>query len=313
MSELKKNEFIKKMKQGIKKSGVYYFYFSLKEWHWKKLISHDIVCATQKLYKRKLHADLNLDNPQLFNEKIQFLKLNDYLDNPLITKLADKYEVREYITDKGLEFLLNDIYGLYSSADELDWHALPKQFAIKCTFGAGRNIIVDNKELFNERKIKRLLRRYLRVSFGYSSVQPHYLNMKKRYLIEKYIGSDSGEYPIDYKIFCMNGIPKFVEVCLDRKTNMQPVFFDVDWNYLNIESKPVDLSLDEMKKLRPMTFDKMLQYAKILSKEFKFVRVDFFEYKNTPFFSELTFTPAAGMSKTMNIKGQKLFGKELEI
>lgn len=312
MGVLKKSVRFNKLKQTIKKSGIYYFYFNLKEQYWKRMMAKDIVYATQRLYKKKLGQDLNIDHPTLFNEKIQYLKLHDYLDNPLITQLADKYEVRKYIQDKGLGFLLNDILGLYDSVDDLDWESLPKQCAIKCTFGAGRNIIIDNKELFDERKVKRLLKRYLTVPFGYSNVQPHYLDMKKRFLVEKYIGTESGEYPVDYKIFCMNGIPQFVEVCLNRKTVMQPLFFDVDWNYLNIASSKVELT-EEMQKMCPDTFDKMLEYARILSKEFKFVRVDFFEYKKTPYFSELTFIPAAGMSKTMTLEGQKMFGDALKV
>lgn len=313
MGLLKKSIRFSKLKQTIKKSGIYYFYFNLKEQYWKRIMARDMVYATQKLYKKNLHQDLDLVHPELFNEKIQYLKLNDYLDNPLVTQLADKYEVRQYIQDKGLGFLLNDILGLYDSVEDLDWTQLPRQCAIKCTFGAGRNIIITDKELVDERNVKRLLKRYLRVSFGYSSVQPHYLSMPKRYLVEKYIGTESGEYPVDYKIFCMNGIPKFVEVCLSRKTVMQPVFFDVDWNYLDIASSKVELSEAKAQAMRPDTFDQMLEYAQVLSKEFKFVRVDFFEYKKKTFFSELTFIPAAGMSKTMTLEGQKMLGDALEI
>ena len=45
-----------------------------------------------------MHKTLNLKNPRTFNEKLQWLKLNDR--NPLYTTLVDKYEVKSYISDK---------------------------------------------------------------------------------------------------------------------------------------------------------------------------------------------------------------------
>ena len=49
-------------------------------------------------YFRKTGKYLNLDNPQTFNEKIQWLKL--YNSIPIKTLLADKYLVRKWIEDK---------------------------------------------------------------------------------------------------------------------------------------------------------------------------------------------------------------------
>ena len=47
--------------------------------------------------KWKLYMDypLNLDNPQTFNEKIQWQKLHDR--KPEYTKMVDKYEAKEYV------------------------------------------------------------------------------------------------------------------------------------------------------------------------------------------------------------------------
>ena len=40
---------------------------------------------------------LNLENPQTFNEKLQWLKLYNRKDE--YTMMADKYAVREYISE----------------------------------------------------------------------------------------------------------------------------------------------------------------------------------------------------------------------
>lgn len=44
-----------------------------------------------------MKSTLNLSNSKTFNEKLQWLKLNDR--NSLYTKLVNKYEVRKYITE----------------------------------------------------------------------------------------------------------------------------------------------------------------------------------------------------------------------
>lgn len=41
---------------------------------------------------------LDLKNPKEFNEKIQWIKV--YYKNPILTKLVDKYSVREYVLEK---------------------------------------------------------------------------------------------------------------------------------------------------------------------------------------------------------------------
>ena len=49
----------------------------------------------KKQFIESLGYELNLENPQTFNEKLQWLKL--YYHDPLMTKCADKYLAREYI------------------------------------------------------------------------------------------------------------------------------------------------------------------------------------------------------------------------
>lgn len=90
-------------------------------------------------YKELSGKDLNLDAPVTFNEKIQWLKLYD--STPLKTRLADKYQVREWIKEKIGEKYLIPLLGVYDSFDKIDFSKLPQQFVIKCNHGSGWNII----------------------------------------------------------------------------------------------------------------------------------------------------------------------------
>ena len=51
--------------------------------------------ASKILFNKNQSKKLDLKNPKTFNEKLMYLKLNDYYDNELVTICVDKYRVRE--------------------------------------------------------------------------------------------------------------------------------------------------------------------------------------------------------------------------
>ena len=57
----------------------------------------------------------------------------------------------------------------------------------------------------------------------------------------------------------------------------------------------------------------MIDYAKKLSKDFVFVRVDFYEINNTVYLSELTFTPGNTLHKFKNEQQRKYLGSLLDV
>ena len=103
-------------------------------------------------YYIKIGRKLNLKNPQRYTEKLQWYKLN--YKNPLMIKCVDKYDVREYVKDCGLENTLNECYGIFNSPDEINFDALPNKFVLKDTLGGGGNsiIICDDKSKANIKK-----------------------------------------------------------------------------------------------------------------------------------------------------------------
>lgn len=111
--------------------------------------------STKYLYKKRFKKPLNLKNPESFNEKIQWLKLNTYNNNPTITQCADKYAVREFVKKMGCEELLIPLIGVYSDVNEIDWDSLPKKFVLKCNHGCGYNLICVDKEKLNIEKAKK--------------------------------------------------------------------------------------------------------------------------------------------------------------
>lgn len=251
------------------------------------------VLGSKVIYFLKFKKRLNLKNPTEFNEKLMWLKLNNYNNNELVWQCADKYTLRDYCTKKGIEEkYFPRLIGVYNSADEIDFEKLPNKFALKCTHGMGFNIICENKQQLDISNVKKQLNKWLNTKFGYESAETHYNHVKPRIICEEFIENEAGEFPVDYKIYCFNGMAKIILVCVDRKKHYQTAFYDLNWNRLHLREEETNKEV-----VRPKSLDKMLEIANVLSKDFPFVRVDFYEYKNNPVLGEMTFTPAACLGK----------------
>lgn len=248
--------------------------------------------ASRYLFRRAFNSKLNLKNPQTFNEKLIWLKLNTYYDNPLVTQCADKYRVRDYVEKCGLKYILNDLIDAWDTVDEINWDKLPSKFAIKCNHGSGYNIICDSKKDLNIKETNKTIQSWLDEDYWKYYAEVNYKFINKKIICERYLDSDQGFLPVDYKIYCFHGVPKAILVMFDRDNETKGIFMDVNWGFLSTASK-----YKEIKEIpaKPQSLDKMLDAAVKLSKPFPFVRVDFYQYNNNPIFGEMTFTPAGGL------------------
>lgn len=271
------------------------------------LLPHDFLA---KLYSRIiLKETIDLDNPQTFNEKIQWLKLNDFPNNDLVINGADKYAVRNYIIEKGLEEKLVPLLGKWNNPEDIEWNQLPNQFVLKCNHGCAYNIICSDKSKLDESAVKQQLGKWLKEDFGVFNVELHYSKIKPHVITcEKYLGEDI----TDYKFFCFNGKPRYIYVSKDLVHDRQA---QIGFFYLNGTKMPIKredyTDLDTV--VLPSFFDEMTKDAETLAQDFTFVRVDFFLDNNTYYFAELTFTPSAGMMPFNPRKFDRVWGELLEI
>ena len=95
----------------------------------------------------------------------------------------------------------------------------------------------------------------------------------------------------DYKILCFNGKAKYIWVDVDRQTSHKRNFYDLDWNYIDVESDHPNFG-DCLKK--PQNLDEMIKIANIIAIDFPFVRVDLYSVDSKIIFGELTFYPCTG-------------------
>lgn len=245
----------------------------------------------KKKYKAVMHKELNLDNPKTFNEKLQWLKINDH--NPEYTMMVDKYEVKKYIENIiGEEYIVPTI-GIYNSFEEIDFAKLPYKFVMKCTHDSGGIVICKDKSTYNKKNAKQKINKYLKRNFYYSGREWPYKNVKPRIIIEKYMEDKNQPNILDYKFFCFNGKVEYLYVSAGSHSKEQCLqFFDRDYNSVDCRRNDYR-SFDELPPC-PKSFNKMIEYAELLSKGIEHVRVDFYEINGKLYFSEFTFYTGSG-------------------
>lgn len=264
----------------------------------------------------RFHKKLDLKNPKKLSEKVTYIELHEPRDK--ITECTDKYAVRRYVEEKGYQKILVPLVGgPWSAVSEINFDLLPNSFALKATHGCKMNLIVQNKKELNLISCRKELKKWLKVTYGTYSVEPHYFKIPHRLYAEKYL--ENADSLIDYKIHCLNGNPQFILVCSNRKANgnasMQVTLdlFDLQWNQIPeiIGTKGEVAGKGIISK--PDQLDEMINIAKVLSKDFKFVRVDLYELEGKIYFGELTFSPACCVFPYFTEKFDKAMGEKLSI
>ena len=281
----------------------------------KKLLNLISVIIPDKLYLRIRYflifkKRLNLKNPQTFNEKLQWLKLNNRDES--YTKMVDKYEVKEYVANIiGDDYIIPTL-GVYDQFDDIDFDKLPQQFVIKCTHDSCGLAIVKDKSKMNVNEIRNKINKSLKNNYYYLGREWPYKNVKPRIIIEPYLEDKKTKELRDYKFFTFSGKVKLMYVASNRQGEGEVCFdfYDNKFNHLDIINvHPLNPIMPE----KPINFDKMIKLAEKLSKNMSHLRVDFYEVNGKMYFGELTFYHCCGFYPFTPEKWDKIIGDYLKI
>ena len=211
---------------------------------------------------------LDLKAPVTFNEKIQWLKLYDR--KPIYTELSDKYLVRDYISRTiGEQYLIPSL-GVWTDANDIDFDKLPNQFVLKCNHDSGSIVVCTDKGNFDRAKAIHKLNRALHTDYYWHGREYNYKKIDRRIIAEEYISDDNSDQLTDYKFFCFDGEPRFIQVDVDRFTNHVRNYYDTDWKFIDVTYGCKNDANREVKK--PLNFDLMIHLARQLSQNIPHVR-----------------------------------------
>jgi len=261
-------------------------------------------------YWLKTGKKLNLKNPVLFNEKIQWLKLNDR--RPEYPSLADKYEVRDYVAKTIGEKYLIPLYGVWDTFDEIPFDKLPDQFVLKCTHDSGSVVICKDKQSLDMAKTRKHFKRRLARNWYWRSRQWVYKDIKPRIIAEKLLVEENNAKLNDYKIFCFNGEPKINCVKFYGSDGCKVNFYSPKWEY-----QPFTVMACQTDPNAPLekseSLNLMVDLARKLSAQKTHVRVDFYYINKAVYFGELTFYHAEGLLGFDPPEWNKTFGDWMKL
>lgn len=263
----------------------------------------------KKTYKKRFGRNINLSNPMTYTEKLQWLKL--FYRNDDMPRCTDKYEVRNYLAERGYGHLCNELIGVYDDARKIDFSSLPKKFAAKANHGSAWNLICKDKERLVWKDEVRVMNCWLKLNLYVFGREWNYEKIPPRIVVEKFLDHE----PLnDYKFMCFNGEPLYMQLNNDYEGVHYVDFYDLKtWEHLPVTYGRYNRSDRTIEK--PLQFDKMMELAKELSKPFPFVRVDFYNFDETILFGELTFFPGGGLWPLNPVKYgiDELFGEQLQL
>lgn len=250
----------------------------------------------KKYYQSVFGRELDIENPQTFTEKLQWLKLYDR--RPEYTMMVDKYLVREHISKTiGSEYLI-PLLGVWNTPDEINFNMLPNQFVLKCNHNSGLGMcICKNKKTLNISKVKRDLWKGIKENYYLKCREWPYKNVPRKIIAESYLEDELGEELKDYKIYCFNGQPKYCQVIANRFTNETIDFYDLEWNHQLFVGLTPKVKNSYISFSKPKNFQSMIKFSSILSESMIFSRIDFYESKGKLFFGEITLYPMSGFGQ----------------
>ena len=121
--------------------------------------------------------------PRSFNEKIQYLKLYDR--RPEYVREADKCRAKQWVAEKvGAQYVVPN-YGVWTSAEAIDFDGLPDQFVLKCNHDSGSVHICTDKSSFDKEGARKKLSRALKRDFSKLAGEWVYRDIPRRVFAER--------------------------------------------------------------------------------------------------------------------------------
>ena len=251
----------------------------------------------QKRVKKKIGYTPNILEPQTLCEKILWNKFFDR--SKLLVTTSDKVEVKKYVEEMwGKDIVIPNLF--VGEPEDIPFSSLPERYVIKPNHTSGRVIFATEDKVLmgltgaieggrtkiNRGDITKTCEKWLKERYGTEKFEWAYQEIERKILIEPMISVPA---PANYNFYMFNGKCEFLYVIHGRYTDgYAKVCYDTDWN-----RTPFQLEKRSFDYPKPKELDKMVRIAEVLSKPFRFVRVDLYRTDRI-YFGELTHYPTSG-------------------
>jgi hypothetical protein len=245
----------------------------------------------------------NTRNPISFNEKVLWRKLHERL--PDMHLYVDKERVKKIVAQKiGEDYIIPTLWA-GPNPNDIPFDTLKPPYVIKANHGSRMDHFVTGPLSASEKAaIVGKCQRWLTRDHYKIHREWAYKDVERLILIEPFIGDD-GVSPQDYRFWCFHGKVKMIQIDTDRRFGVTRAFFDLNWKIL-----PIRMVYPQLKSFpKPKNLTKMIRLAEELSRDFSFVRVDFYNHGGRILFGELTFYPVGGYARFNPAEANVTVGK----
>lgn len=256
---------------------------------------------------------LDLNCPQTFCEKLQWLKLNNKKKE--FTKMVDKVDAKYFVASIIGEQYIIPTLGVWENFDDIDFSQLPNGYILKCTHDSSKGVVVNDRNQIDIPSLKRRMEFYKRQSYFKTNREYPYKDVPHRIIAEQFLINGADSELKDYKFFCFNGKAEYCQLIADRTVDETIDFFDRDWihqDFIGLNPKVRHASVLASK---PDNYDEMLEVADKLAQAIvqPFVRIDLYNVNGKIYFGEITFFPNSGTGKFRPVEWDKRFGEMITL
>lgn len=132
-------------------------------------------------YYSIMHRETDLNNPDTFTDYIQQYKATSW--NNEMAALVDKIKVKNWVADLIGDEKVIPTYGVWSTYEQIDWGSFPKVFVLKCNYGSGMNIIIQDKDKIDKEEIKTIVDLWLKKEYAWLAMELQYDKVEKKSLL----------------------------------------------------------------------------------------------------------------------------------
>ena len=249
----------------------------------------------------RMHRRVPRNRP-LFNDALYRIRTTSEITDPLRVFVSDKEFLKLFVSATiGDHFNVPTLKVLNSFQEAIDYQ-YPSDCCIKPTHLSGAVILRRQGEAIDFQEI----RRWFTTSHYDVTREANYKTLRRKTIVEPLVfDSDNVN---DYKIFCYEGIPKLIQVDVDRHLRHTRNLFDAGWSELDF-AFVYPRSSRHLEK--PSNLDEMLEVASALSRGFGFVRVDLYSNGERCLVGEITNCPENAMGTFMPKAGEAMASKML--
>lgn len=257
---------------------------------WYYLLPDDLYYRIK--YRQETGKKLHLNHPHTLIEKMMWLK--KYYRLPIMPLLADKYRVKEFISEHiGSQYVVPTL-GVWHSFDEIEWDKLPNSFVLKCNHASAANLFCEDKGFIDKNDAERKFKRWMRNYYHDENKQWAYKDIEPLIMAEPYLKNADGTDVVDYKFYIYGGkLVYFMYSLGEAHHEVKNVKLSPDKELIDhFFKKSCQLSPEEIKL--PENIDEMLSLAQRIGKGFRHLRLDMYSVDGHIYIGEFTFYSNGG-------------------